>query len=123
MDTAKLRLLALAATPGPWEQSHRKKGNGFYDTQVYCDEGETIATIAWYPRAGPGEGVTSSYRTDNAAYIAAAHPALMLRMLDVVDKAEAVASNRERIAHTSPEPLTLDVVELRSALDALEGGK
>ena len=43
-----------------------------YGQDVFTSEnGETIATIAWYPKP-LGNGVTSTYRADNAAYIVAA---------------------------------------------------
>ncbi len=57
-------------TPGPWEQSHRKGINGFYNTEVYDSKGETIATIAWYPVKMKDSTVTA--REPNAQLIASA---------------------------------------------------
>lgn len=113
MDTAKLRALALAATPGSWEAYTDCPGECCWLIRQENPDDQ-------YPTHGVTWPETSQ---SDAAYIAAAHPALMLRMLDVVDRAELLASNREHIAKVSAEPLMLDVKELRSALDALEGGK
>lgn len=69
-------------TPGEWFQSHRPIPNdeeGMYSTQVYTEDGETIATLHWYPmpkREDVFEGkpvlVTGTYREANAKLIAAA---------------------------------------------------
>lgn len=69
-------------TPGEWKQSHRKIQNnkkGMYDTQIYTEDGETIATVSWYPRSqekGTHEGkpvlITGTYREANAKLIACA---------------------------------------------------
>ena len=73
-------MLEKKFTPGTWEQSHRKKRNGMYSTEVYDkDSKETIATIAWYampPQRELVEGeykiVTHTYREANARLISAA---------------------------------------------------
>jgi len=39
-------------TKGKWYQSHRQIPNdinGMWSTQVYDKNGETIASVAWYP--------------------------------------------------------------------------
>jgi len=69
-------------TPGEWFQSHRKipnDRNGMYSTQVYCEKGETIASISWYMKPKESaiyEGkpvlITGTYREGNAKLIAAA---------------------------------------------------
>ena len=59
-------------TKGKWNQSHRitdKDGN--YSTEVYCDKGQTIATLSWYPN-NDIKGVTTTDREANAKLIAAA---------------------------------------------------
>ena len=72
IDLDNLMRLREAATPGPWDTEYRKGENGMYGQDVFTSEnGETIATIAWYPKP-LGNGVTSTYRADNAAYIVAA---------------------------------------------------
>ena len=58
-------------TKGEWNQSHRitdKDGN--YSTEVYCDKGQTIATLSWYPN-NDIKGVTTTDREENAKLIAA----------------------------------------------------
>jgi hypothetical protein len=58
-------------TPGPWSQEHRIGHDGFYNTEVFDAAGETIATLAWYPKPTV-DGVTGTYREGNARLIAAA---------------------------------------------------
>ena len=68
---------ALApGTPLPWAQSHREYYDPFfngnmYSTQVYCLDGQTIATLSWYPdyRA---DGSVGTHREANAQYIVTA---------------------------------------------------
>lgn len=67
----QIREREAKATKGPWEASHRKipnDANGMYDTQVYCSEGKTIATLAWYDRENP-DGRTGSSREENCEFI------------------------------------------------------
>lgn len=69
--------MELKYTPGPWVQSHRKNGNmnnghEMYSTQVYTPDGETIATIHWYPKTKNESGVIGTYREANASLISAA---------------------------------------------------
>ena len=63
-------------TPAPWSQSHRIcDDEGNYSTQVYCKEGNTIATIHWYPKPKKKIGnhvITETYREANAILIASA---------------------------------------------------
>lgn len=76
-------------TPGKWIQSHRLIPNdedGMYSTQVHTEDGETIATVHWYPKPkekGFHEGkpvlITGTYRESNALLISKAPE--MLEML------------------------------------------
>jgi hypothetical protein len=69
-------------TPNKWHFSHREIPNdrdGMYATQVYTEDGETIATLAWYPMPQRKEIidsetklVTGTYREGNARLIASA---------------------------------------------------
>lgn len=66
-------------TPNKWLQSHRKTSDGMYSTQVYTEDGETIATLHWYPMPqrkeiidGEPKLVTATYREGNAKLIASA---------------------------------------------------
>lgn len=80
-------------TPGKWLQSHREIPNdedGMYATQVYTEDGETIATLAWYPKPkvkqiinGKEMLVTGTYREANAKLIAAA-PDLLEACLSMI---------------------------------------
>lgn len=101
-------------TPGPWSQSHRKSGNGYSTTEVYCAAGQTIATLAWYPVPTP-TGTTTS-REANARLIAAA-PDLLAALQDLFgaelekcmafdghdDQMEAVERARAAIAKATGE--------------------
>ena len=62
-------------TPAPWFQSHREIPNdinGMYATQVYTQDGETIATLSWYAMPKDETGKIGTYREANAKLIAAA---------------------------------------------------
>lgn len=84
-------------TPGEWKQSHRIIPNskkGMYATQIYTEDGETIATLAWYPKPqekGTHEGkpilITRTYRDANAKLIASA-PELLKALQNLVDLKE-----------------------------------
>jgi phage tail protein X len=70
-------------TQGQWSQSHREtETNGNYSTEVYCDRGDTIATLSWYANTEV-KGVISTYREANAKLIAAA-PELLEALQGVV---------------------------------------
>lgn len=79
-------------TPGKWYQSHRQipnDENGGYATQVYTEDGETIATLHWYPMPpqkeihnGKEVSVTGTYRSANARLIAAA-PELLEALIEI----------------------------------------
>jgi len=58
------------STPAPWYQSHRQIDGGGYSTQIYTEDGETIASLHWYFK-DMGNGVTGTYREGNAEFIAA----------------------------------------------------
>ena len=72
-------------TKGEWTQSHRRKDNGFYSTEVYTKENpsEVICTIQWYPNREV-KGITSTYREPNAKLIAAA-PLLLEALQELID--------------------------------------
>ena len=80
---SELRLLAEAASPGPWSD-----GMG----AVYAGE-ETIATTFGIGLATFGNGLASGRLLPfaaNAAFIAAANPATVLSLLRVVEAARAL---------------------------------
>tara|TARA_B110000114_G_C14796728_1_gene279064 strand:+ start:99 stop:413 length:315 start_codon:yes stop_codon:yes gene_type:complete len=75
-------------TPGEWKQSHRQIPNdadGMYSTQVYTEDGETIASLAWYakpPIIENGKKTIGSYRKENAQLISAA-PNMLEALMDL----------------------------------------
>lgn len=82
-------------TPGEWKQSHRQIPNdpdGMYSTQVYTEDGETIASLAWYPKPpvsqiidGESRIVTGSYREANAKLIVVA-PELLEFAIEMAER-------------------------------------
>lgn len=78
MNLKKLRELAEKATPGPWVVKYRDKSYQAYHwvESEHGDLGE--------PEDGGGLGTSTP---ENAEYIAAANPVVMLKLLDVVEAA------------------------------------
>jgi hypothetical protein len=104
-DTAdRLRAVALAATPGPWEWDDKglwshPKGAGWACVIVANYEYDT--------------GVTLDYTDRDADYIAAASPDVILALLDELDTLRDEAERlRLRISN--------DAIRLRAAADAGE---
>ena len=96
-DVAELRRLAEAATPGPWYLD----GPWWYgdDDSAYCistaeDAGRIAVTIAPPRYIFGGE---REVRGANARFIAAAHPAAVLALLDVAAERDALAAKVERV--------------------------
>lgn len=81
-DLKKLRELAEAATPGPWEvsgtgQQVLKEADVTYGNQRIC---ETNSMASHYP------GKTSCWK--NIAFIAAANPETVIALIDRIEKLE-----------------------------------
>jgi hypothetical protein len=111
MDTDKLKALALAATPGPWE-----------------DGGYTVYQVG-------GEEICKHMSEEDSAYVAAACPATVLELIAEVERLradagryrwlrdEARAEYEERIFVTSDghkdyyEPSGMYETELDDAVD------
>lgn len=92
MDRAKrerLRELAQAATPGPWEAAHAAiglRGVGLRITEHYVRRpGDDVAIACDIVDPTVDEHAPSE---TNAAYIAAAHPSAMLALLDTIEQLE-----------------------------------
>lgn len=89
----RIRSKAEKATPGPWQQAHRKvydtiHNEEWYRTEVFTSDGEPIAALAWYPK-DEGNGVTGTYREDNAEYIALLHPDNVRALCDALAQRDA----------------------------------
>lgn len=65
-------------TPGPWFSSHRESVYGGYRTEIYTEDGEVVATAAWYARK-LNETTMTTDRDSNARLIAAA-PRMYVRI-------------------------------------------
>ncbi len=81
-------------TPGPWFSSHRGKPDGKWYTEVYTASGETIAVFSWFPKP-MGNGVTETYRAENAALCAAAP--------DLLAALELMMDGTDTFWETTPE--------------------
>lgn len=99
-------------TPLPWHQSHRQIDSGGYSTQIYTEDGETIATMHWYPK-DMGNGVTATCRADNAEFIVRACNA-HYELLEALKLAHAALSGSN---------MNMNVVEkkVKSAIAKAEG--
>lgn len=81
-DTTTLRRLAEAATPGPWhDKMHCTVNSGHPHFEVVADT-----------------EMDHERMTENAAYIAAVHPAAVLALLDEVERLRA------EVARLQPKP-------------------
>jgi hypothetical protein len=84
-DTARLRALAEAATPGPWEVPESIHGDPYINE---VGKGTLIGgNIAL-------ANTRDDYGRSNAAYIAAANPAVVLALLDRLERAEGRLRSR-----------------------------
>ncbi|MDQ0571523.1 hypothetical protein QFZ42_003357 [Variovorax paradoxus] len=83
--------LAAGPTTGPWMQAHRRNDEGLFNTEVFDHSSEAIALLTWYPKQ-MGNGVTATYREQNARYIAACNPEAMQALLAEVDRLRAALS-------------------------------
>ena len=80
-------------TPGPWLAEHREGDDGMYRTEVFSEEHGNIATCDWTPKHC-GNGVTETYREDNARLIAAAPDLLTACELLIASKRSGKCSDR-----------------------------
>lgn len=84
-----------------------------YQTQVFCARGETIASLAWYPKPTVN-GVTETYREGNARLMAAAPD--LLGIAELVNAAcpdDVEAGDGAVLVALSVE----EVLTLRKAID------
>ena len=103
MDLDRLRELAEAATPGPWEAIIFDSGHSKFEFEAsVCtqDVGDSICRMDGLLRTADNE----RYRTDgslDALYIAAVSPDVVLGLLDRLDKAERIADLAREYAQTA----------------------
>lgn len=83
LDRAKLRKIAEAATPGPWDPGKSEKGDS--PAMVYCDDatGQRVADCT-----GRFLFFTQEQMKRNAAHIAAFDPPTVLALIDKVSDAQ-----------------------------------
>lgn len=84
LDEARLRELAEAATPGPWETYENAAGN------IGIGEVEGRKVAMFQTSTADRKGWAYRHHLRNAAFIAAANPATILALLD------ALSAERER---------------------------
>ena len=112
-ERIKLQRLAEAATPGVWRSAWHDEptANCFDEVAVEAPDstdlyGKCVVGLLWYD--GPHAGCTA----ENAAYIAEACPAAMLRLLAQLATAEAQAAGlREQLAQARQELAQSHTVE------------
>ena len=103
----QMNTMEFKHTPGKWYQSHRQiphDEDGWYATQIHTEDGETIATISWYPKPqkkeiidGETRLVTETYREANATLIASAPNMLdaLIRINEII--AESTKDENSKI--------------------------
>lgn len=86
--------MEFKGTPNKWHYTHRKQSNdsGMYSTEVFCENGKTIATLSWYPMPqkrkiidGKPMLVTGTYREANALLISKS-PLLLETIKNSIDE-------------------------------------
>lgn len=84
--------MEFKGTLGKWFQAHRKSKHGEYSTEVFCENGETICTLAWYPKPKEKAAVngklvltTGTYREANAKLISKA-PEMFELLKEIYDE-------------------------------------
>jgi hypothetical protein len=92
-------------TPNKWHQSHRPIPNdedGMYATQIYTEDGETIATLHWYPKQkekviidGKPMISTGTYRDGNAR--------LIVEAPEMYSLLSRIIGNKSAMEHISDE--------------------
>jgi hypothetical protein len=100
-------------TPGKWSFAHRKTADGMFSTEVFCEAGKTVATLAWYPKPTVN-GVTGTYREGNARLIAAAP-----EMLDALRRAVlalAFAAESSKAMQDDYEAVSLAIAKATGAV-------
>jgi len=86
--------MEFKGTKGKWFQSHRKDPDskkGMYSTQVYDENGSTIATLSWFPMPAVkenGQIKVGTFREQNAKLIASAPEMFeeLVKIMETYDK-------------------------------------
>ena len=89
IDTANLRALAEAATPGPWTSVSRGQYWGEDEGEVNDIEGQDVVGAEFVKPIGDVDTTRGQAWRRDTDYIAAANPAVMLALLDRLAAAEA----------------------------------
>lgn len=92
IDTEELRNLAQQATPGPW--SAEGKGDLHMDGISYLYR-ITNADSPYVAQIATGRSRQEKFAT--AYYIAAANPAVVLELLDELDRLRAIEAERDAL--------------------------
>lgn len=100
IDTKNLRTLAEAATPGPWiaaGPSYGKPLPEFYNC-VVPDDGTD----------GPDDICSDTLTSEDALYIAACSPDVLLALLDALDRKDAALTKVAALLKRTPK-ITRDI--------------
>lgn len=102
LDEARLRELAEAATPGPWElwTASDARPHSIVGPTSWRREGAKVGNIVDVRHYGATDAKYGPEQTTNAAFIAAANPATILALLD------ALSAERERADRAGWRPIS-----------------
>lgn len=104
MNTNQLREVAAAATPGPWRSTHTS----------FEKYGGAIESDGRWPYNVIAHTLESEH--SNAAHIATFNPALVMKLLDVVEAAKAI----DKYLPIDKIQTLLAIGDLHAAIKALE---
>ena len=117
----QLRKLAQAATPGPWltDKAHPYRpgmGPFFMDSgaTIYLQNGEEIVTGGSQDEQGGAVGVLTN---EDAAYIAAANPQVVLALLDQLEVMDQALAATQELQDLSDSHLA-EMASVMNAQDA-----
>lgn len=124
INTARLRALAEAATPGPWEADGNEVSQHWSRPEPWKTVASSEVACMSYCYGGSGRGIEDEA---DAAYIAAADPSTMLALLDEIESLRdqvdsmQMANDMLRATHRTDNQYLLDEIErYRDALEAAE---
>lgn len=124
-DTMTLRKLAEAATPGPWQEEGRDVD---HDKMLARGDNPGDSVGLGCDVEGPPEGWMRGqfHRHADAAYIAAANPAAILRLLDRLEAVEKWVNRPWSSGPWSEDYIAgyeAAVADVRALLDKSEAGE
>lgn len=103
---SELKAAALAATPGPWELVYDDWSDG-EDALISCESRAGMVAIAKIEGGGSDSGYDEPFSSEqqaNAAFIAAANPAVILALLAELEASdEKISARRQEVLRSLTE--------------------